>query len=472
MKRAKKIIIIVLILIVLIAAGVLTYLHMNQDRFTIEDDMEKIATTEYNTVFLSMYPVKNYNEEEFAYYREMYLLKTAYSIPDIETLHTYLDAIFSSGNEVTTLYLGIRPELIDPYEIASIIELYPGLQYKILLASPSLNYWAALPEEEFAPTLQAYGDFVNPLLPLEQVEIFTFFNTDWLISNPGHYESDFLLNEAVSSFIFLNADADHDFLLTIDNAEEVFTSFYETVEEYRLDPPTYPDLSDYELVFFGDSVIGNYRQSLAIPGMVGGLTGAQYYNLGHGGASAAEGAPEDLSLPKLVDAFISKDTTLLDPEATSTQIMQEYHEKWFKKRDKAFVISFGLNDYFEGYPVSSSDPYDITTYSGALRTGIKALQEEYPDAYILLLTPNFCSYFENGTIPQNSEGGVLIDYVNAVTAIGEEMNVDVLDVYRESGIDESNWVETLEDGCHPTTVSRLEISYDIIEVLEKLATTE
>lgn len=472
MKRAKKIILIVLIILVLAAAGVLAYLHANQDRFTMEDDFERIATEEYNTVFLSMYPIENYNEEEFEYYREMYLLKTAYSIPDAETLHTYLDAVFASGNEVTTLYLGIRPELMDAYEIASIIELYPGLQYKILLASPSLEYWTALPEEEFAPTLQAYGDFVTPLLPYEQVEIFTFFNTDWLISNPGNYESDFLLNEAVSGFVFLNADDEHGFLLTMDNAEEVFTSFNETVEEYRLDPPDYPDLSKYELVFFGDSVIGNYKQSMAIPGMVGGLTGAQYYNLGHGGASATEGTPEDLSFPKFVDAFISKDVSVLEVDATSTQIMQEYHEQWFKKRNKCFVISFGLNDYFEGYPVSSDDPYDITTYSGALRTGIKALQEEYPDAYILLLTPNFCSYFANGTEPQSAEGGVLLDYVDAVIAVGEEMNVDVLDVYRQSGIDETNWVETLEDGCHPTAISRLEISYDIVEVLEKLATTE
>lgn len=472
MKRIWKLFILAIAIVLFVAGSVLGYLHATKDKRAMEADFERIASTEFNTAFLSMYPIDSYNEEDFSYFREMELFKTGYSIPDAETLHNYVNTIFSTGNEITTLYLGIHPEAIDPYEIYSLIELYPGLEYKILLATPTLDYWAALPEETFLPTLESYSNFVNLLLPLEQVEIYSFFNAEWLITNPANYVSDFGLNKAASRVVFLNADSDHGYLITMENVEDVFIDFTEIVQEYRNEPPAYPDLSEYELVFFGDSVIGNYEVGIGIPGMVGGFTNASFHNLGHGGASAAQEDADDTSFPKLVNALISKDVSLLDPEANSTINMITYHDKWFKERNKCFVISFGLNDFFEGHPVDSTDPYDISTYSGALRTGIKALQEKYPDAYILVLTPNFTIINDFGASAANENGGVLLDYVDAAIAVAEEMNVDVLDIYRELDIDAKNQEEYLEDGTHPNMSTRLEISRMIVEVLEKLATVE
>ena len=73
----------------------------------------------------------------------------------------------------------------------------------------------------------------------------------------------------------------------------------------------YPDLSDHCLVFFGDSVIGNYTDSASIPGVVAGLTGAAVYNCGYGGNSAALGEERTISLPGIVDAFFQGNLSVL-----------------------------------------------------------------------------------------------------------------------------------------------------------------
>ena len=61
-----------------------------------------------------------------------------------------------------------------------------------------------------------------------------------------------------------------------------------------------------------------------------------------------------------------------------------------------FVINFGLNDYFGGHPVSTDDPQDLGTYTGALRQGIAALKEAYPEAAIIVQVPTYTNFFSEG----------------------------------------------------------------------------
>ena len=105
-------------------------------------------------------------------------------------------------------------------------------------------------------------------------------------------------------------------------------------------------------------------------------------------------------------------------------------------------------------PVTTSDPYDITSFSGALRTSISRLKEAYPNACILLSAPNYTSYHSNGTEIQTEAGGVVTDYVNAVLTIAAENNCLVLNNYTEAGINAENHTVYLSDGCHPNERGR------------------
>ena len=138
------------------------------------------------------------------------------------------------------------------------------------------------------------------------------------------------------------------------------------------------------------------------------------------------------------------------------------------KAPDCFVINYGINDYYDGLAVSSEDPYDISTYAGALRTAVQTLREAYNDIPIILQTPIFTTYFSNGTERNSAQGGVLEDYVNAVLTLGEELQVIVLNNYTELGINKDNQANFLLDGCHPNEQGRFLMGTKLIEKLQDL----
>ena len=135
-------------------------------------------------------------------------------------------------------------------------------------------------------------------------------------------------------------------------------------------PASYSDLSDYNIVFFGDSVFGNYQDFASIPGVIGALTKASVHNRAFGGSSATQLTPDDKSFPSAVQRFLSEDTAEISGE-----------------KKLCFVINYGLNDYFTGYTVEQ--------YRDGLQAGVQSLQDAYPDAEILIASSNFITAFDN-----------------------------------------------------------------------------
>ena len=82
------------ILCILLGIGLFLFWKPKAQR----EDYRAIASEEYNTVFLSMYPVDTYHAEDFAYYRGLNAWKASYCIPDLSTLQEYLQRIAASGN--------------------------------------------------------------------------------------------------------------------------------------------------------------------------------------------------------------------------------------------------------------------------------------------------------------------------------------------------------------------------------------
>ena len=213
-------------------------------------------------------------------------------------------------------------------------------------------------------------------------------------------------------------------------------------------------MSDVCVLFFGDSVIANYTDSMSVPGVVNGLSGACVYNLGYGGNSAARGAEDRIALPDILEAFFQGDLSELPSDEPVYEGIASYLENPPEGKKQCFVINYGLNDYFKGYAISSEDPYDVYTYCGAIRTAIKTIRENAPDAQIILCTPNFITECEAGAEPHGPGGSVLADYVAAEIGLARELEVDLLDNYHELGITAENSDLYLDDKVHPSLACR------------------
>ena len=444
--------------LILIAAVLITVLFITLNGNTNnqkKEDFRLISTMEYDTVFLSMYPIDTYREEYYSYYRAMTLFKSSYCIPSFSVLEDYMRRIGRSDNTVTTAYLGIRPELINIDELQEFLNRYPDITFEIVLSYPSSEYWQSLSEEDYGRTISAFRDFLLAVPNISGANFYFFGTQEWLIANPGNYQNMWLVNTDIARMLMTHSDRDHGYLVTAENAAEYADSLTELTGALREAPSAYPDLTDRCVVFFGDSVIGNYTDSMSIPGVVSGLTGAEVYNCGYGGNSAALGPDIPISLPGIADAFFQKDLSRLPKDFQVYIGVSDYLENASFDRQTCFVINYGLNDYFCGYPLSSEDPYDITTFCGAVRSAVATIRENRPDAQIILCTPNFTAAFEDGTEPH--EGHVLLDYVNAVISLSQELETDVLDNYHELGITHENHGQRLDDQVHPNPGTRFTI---------------
>lgn len=427
-----------------------------------KNDLARIDSEIYDTVFLSMFPIENYTAESFAHWRGQTLFKADYTAPDLKTIQTYLNRIAKSGNEISFVYLGIRPEKLSIADLVSLLRQYPSVHYQIILPYPSIDYWKEISDSALSKELDAYRAAAETLIQENNANVY-LFSKEWLICNPANYADTFSTTADTSLTLMLNCDQDHRFVLTPENLDETFTSFTELVKQKRSFSVVYPDLSGQEIVFFGDSVIGNYIDSTSIPGVVNGLTGATVYNCGFGGNTATY-IGEEITLPGIVDAFIRKDLTQIPQDRQIYLGMSSYFQKSSDTIPSCFVINYGLNDYFERLPVSSGDPYDIGTFTGALRTAIRTLQEHYPEAQIILMTPNYTS---NTTPPEGVVESVnpFGEYFNAVMLVGDEMGVTVLDNYTNLGIHKQSHGRYLADGVHPNEATRFLIGKRLSQII-------
>lgn len=426
-------------------------------------DFQRISYEVYDAVFLSMFPIGNYKEADFSYYRGLTVLKTDNILQDSSDLERYFNRIVETDNPVSTAYLGICPEKVTAVEIAELAQQYPSINFEILLFAPSAAYWQKLSEEEYYKNMNAYQEFLTDAGQCSDAKFFFLSAESWLISNPANYIDDISLNEDITLNILKQTFCDRLYQITADNSNELVQKMNREITIAREYATAYPDLSQYEIIFWGDSVIGNYTDSTSVPGVVNGLTGATVYNCGYSGNSAAMAPNLIISLTGIVDAFFAHNLSVIPEGEQIYQGFDAYFSNVHDTQKQCYVINYGLNDYFGGFPISSDDPFDITTYAGALRTAVKAIRENSPKSQIILCTPTYTAYAQDES--DEPADVHLQDYVDAIIALGDELNVDVLDNYYTLGINFSNHEEYLLDMVHPNEKGRFLIAQKIIEAI-------
>lgn len=451
----------------------------SSDDGMMDEDLTRLEQEHYDSVFLSMHSTQEFSEEDFVTFRGVQTIIGTHKIRSLEELGEYFNCIIASDNEISEVYLALDPFLIwtscrkrpevwaEKFHqfLYSYMENYPEITYEILLPYPSLAHWLERNEKELGSILTAYQTFVNDVAVYANATVYFLGHEYWLIGNPTNYgDSPFDLNPLLSQKIFLYTFCDHQYQITPDNSDTLINTLITLVAQEKTAPTYYPDLSQYTLVFFGDSVLATASGSYSIPGYITGLSDATVYNYAIGGTSASTGPDGTANFPDIVDDFFAK---YCITENGSYAFRPE--EDSISQDNLYFVIGFGLNDYFNGAPLDNPDnAYDTASYAGGLRSSIATLREALPEAHFIILTPTFTSYFSNGTEKNSENGGQLTDYVETAVHISEELGIYCLDQYNGLGIDASNIYDFSSDGCHPNELGRLTLATSIMYYMDRI----
>lgn len=491
-KQKGKALVCLIVIVTAVSISVL-YFYFRTIHYTADEiralDIEQVNERAPECLLLSMLPAEQFSGEDFEYFRGISTVKASHRFENLYDIRDFFDALEVSQERV---YLVLDPAFIGSRygfhaslygrayrdTLLAAVKGNADTAYEILLPYYSLEYWKELSEKEREDMISSYRDFVNIFCGEPNVMFYFLGAEEWLIANPANYETENSCNEAVTRTIVAFTFRDDTYRLTVENMEDKFQVIRELAKDKSSDPllagydlGASADLSDMDIVFFGDSVVGNFTDSTSIPGVVAGLSGASVYNFGVGGTTAAFGGdPEEMSLLPVVEAFLGRDLSALSDDHHVKRDMEEYisdHDGG-ENRSTCFILNFGLNDYFVGMPICSQTPEDERScYEGALGLAVTLLRKAYPDCRIILMTPNYSVEFQGGTDIQSPEGGTLSDYVEAVSNVAKQEQAEVIDNFKESGIDEDNVWTYISDGTHPNELGRYIIGRRIVRHLCK-----
>lgn len=225
---------------------------------------------------------------------------------------------------------------------------------------------------------------------------------------------------------------------------------------------------DMQIVFMGDSILDNDRDNGGVAYQIMETCNAQVYNMSMGGTTAALMPGEQYnydnwnsrSLLGVVNAILGNIDPGIFDGYRAGEILKECD---FSKTDY-FVIEYGINDFLsrqiprskylaDGGVLDVDEPH---TYVGALKAAVSMLQNNFPNAKILVFSPHYCQFFEGETFIGDAYSldygyGSLIDFYKSAKNTAEQEDqgtVIFYDTVEESGIDAYTADWYLEDGVH------------------------
>lgn len=226
---------------------------------------------------------------------------------------------------------------------------------------------------------------------------------------------------------------------------------------------------DMQIVVMGDSIMADEREdNRDVPTLIGEAINAKVYNMAIGGTTAALIPGEQYNYAQwssqgflgVVNAILGNLNPDIFEGYATEQILRECD---FSKTDY-FVIEYGLNDFLtrkipQSRYLEDGGILDIDashTYAGALDVGVSVLAQAFPDAKILLVSPHYCQFYEDGiyvgdAYSVNYGYGTLVNFFRITGNVAEqhrEENVLFFNAMEQGGIDAYTADKFLIDGTH------------------------
>lgn len=425
--------------------------------------LERVRTGEYGMIFLSVYSLESFVEEDFLSYRGISTVKLEPVLDNSLELLGVLESLLSGDVLPERICLGIDPVKLGSHfsweeepdwrqAVAALIERHGEIQWEVLLSYPSLTEWQQLTDDEREQGIAAYGQAMRSLSALDNVTLYYIGGLEWLICNQDNYAGEGVLNASVTKTMMLHMFCDGGYIVTRDRCAAALEELKRTLETWGNEPGYAHMPSDDTLVFLGDSVFGNYTDSTSIPGVVENFTGANCINCGYGGITLTKVG--NMSGVDVVENLCNGQTGDIAETVTAYEGIREFVREGTGDGRLIFLLNYGINDYMVGHPIASTDRYAVDTYAGALRTVIERLQASYPEAEILIVTPGYITFYDCGTYLAGETSRPLREYADEAMRIAQEYGLPYIDIYdvleryaREEEV-------LLPDGVHPSERGR------------------
>lgn len=133
-------------------------------------------------------------------------------------------------------------------------------------------------------------------------------------------------------------------------------------------------------------------------------------------------------------------------------------------------IMYDGSDYINKHPSDDpNSPYSIVAYTGALRTGVKAIQEAWPHIRIVVMSHTFChtineeGNFENGDRIDLGHG-TLSHYLQKELDAANDCGISLIDNFYGS-INEDNYLEYMTDYIHFNDAGRELLARRFVECI-------
>lgn len=220
-----------------------------------------------------------------------------------------------------------------------------------------------------------------------------------------------------------------------------------------------------QIVFLGDSILDGYRNETGIAQLTGMYCDADVYNLAMGGTTAAllenESAVYEEWTSRSLQGVVHVICGNVAPSLMDGYKAREIFDSCDFSETDYFVLEYGMNDFLSCVPLNNEESiYDQYTYVGALRIAVSNLRSSYPDAQIVLCSPNYAhfwaadgSYLGDGNMSGNGIAN-LVEYHRVCGNVADELKTLFMDAYEGIGLDAYTADEYLEDGLHLSAKGR------------------
>lgn len=207
-----------------------------------------------------------------------------------------------------------------------------------------------------------------------------------------------------------------------------------------------------DVVMFGDSIYGNFRDDTSISALIGNRFNVSCLNAGLGGTTMSyqEGDSQVLahenasSMVAITDAFVTGDFSyVLAAQPARNDGDLDYFDSAVESisqtdlsKARLIIIEQGLNDHFYQLPtgedIAENSVYD---YKGAVSYVVMNMQKRYPDAKILLASPVYGK--EDISV-----------YADIMKAVADKYGVYFCDMNAQNIVNAENLYDVTDDGTH------------------------
>lgn len=233
---------------------------------------------------------------------------------------------------------------------------------------------------------------------------------------------------------------------------------------------------DMQIVFMGDGILDRDREDDGVAPLISQACNARIYNMAISGTAASLMPDEQydfetwtsMGLLGVVNAILGNIDSGIFDGYRAGEVLSECD---FSETDY-FVIEYGINDFLcrqipQSIYLADGGVLEIGelhTYSGALERAVTLLQDNFPNAKILLIPPHYCQVFEEDTGTYVGDAysvdyghGSLVDFYRCAEYVAKQHakeSVIFYDTIENSGIDAYTADDYLQDGIHLTAEGR------------------